>query len=201
MAAGSITDADVADLVQRCRNAAAALIRGDMRNYLGLFVHSDDYTLLPPYGGGPRHGFDASDQAIEDMSRFFAGGEAQVELVQSVGAGPSGSGPTATRPTRCSTPIASSQPKPITSGTATCPATGTVPARTSRRPTSGCQPAANARWLAAPCTSVVRCVEIGLSARRTARCTGRRRTIMTPQDRTLCRSQLSGWLSSDGPYR
>jgi len=87
MARGSITEADVADLVQRCRDAAVALIRGDMPGYLGLFVHADDYTLMPPYGGSPRHGFDATDEALEQMSRFFAGGEAQVDVVQSAVSG------------------------------------------------------------------------------------------------------------------
>src|SRR6266545_6081878 len=82
MAGGSITEVDVADLVQRCRDAAVALIRGDMRSYLGLFVHADDYTLMPPFGGAPRHGFDATDEAVEQMSTFFAGGEAQVDVVQ-----------------------------------------------------------------------------------------------------------------------
>ncbi|HZC74103.1 MAG TPA: nuclear transport factor 2 family protein [Jatrophihabitans sp.] len=84
MTQGSITEADVAELVQRCRDAAAALIRGDVRGYLGLFVHADDYTLIPPFGGAPRHGFDVSDEAVEGLSRFFAGGEvAQLDVVQS----------------------------------------------------------------------------------------------------------------------
>ncbi|MGN6794483.1 MAG: YybH family protein [Streptosporangiaceae bacterium] len=83
MAGSGITDADVADLAQRCEAAAAALIRGDVRSYLSLFVHADDYTLIPPFGGAPRRGFDASEEAVEQLSRFFTGGEAQVEVVQS----------------------------------------------------------------------------------------------------------------------
>ena len=83
MTSTGITEADVADLVQRCRDAAAALIRGDVHTYLGLFVHADDYTLFPPFGGAPRHGFDASEDAVEQLSRFFGGGEAQVDVVQS----------------------------------------------------------------------------------------------------------------------
>jgi ketosteroid isomerase-like protein len=83
MARNGITEADVADLAQRCQDAAAALIRGDVRTYLSLFVHADDYTLIPPFGGAPRHGFDAGDDAVEQLSRFFAGGEAQVDVVQS----------------------------------------------------------------------------------------------------------------------
>jgi len=78
-----ITDADVADLAQRCQDAADALIRGDVRSYLTLFVHAEDYTLIPPFGGTPRHGFDASEHAVEQLSRFFAGGEAHVDVVES----------------------------------------------------------------------------------------------------------------------
>jgi len=83
MARSGITEADVADLAQRCQDAAVALIRGDVRSYLGLFVHADDYALIPPFGGAPRHGFDASEDAVEQLSRFFTGGEAQVDVVQS----------------------------------------------------------------------------------------------------------------------
>ena len=83
MARSGITEADVADLAQRCQDAAVALIRGDVRSYLGLFVHADDYALIPPFGGAPRHGFDASDDAVEQLSRFFTGGEARVDVVQS----------------------------------------------------------------------------------------------------------------------
>jgi len=89
MTSSGITEADLADLVQRCQAAAAALIRRDVRSYLRLFVHADDYTLIPPFGGEARHGFDASDEAVEQLSRFFAGGEAQVDVVQSYVSGDS----------------------------------------------------------------------------------------------------------------
>jgi ketosteroid isomerase-like protein len=81
------TDADITSLAERCQDAAAALIRGDVRRYLSLFVHADDYTLIPPFGGPPRHGFDTSEDAVEQLSRFFAGGEAQVDVVQSYASG------------------------------------------------------------------------------------------------------------------
>jgi len=83
----SITEEDVADLVRRCADAAVAFIRGDMRGYVGLIRHAEDYTLLPPFGGAPRQGFDSSDDALVEMSRFFTAGEAEVELVQSYASG------------------------------------------------------------------------------------------------------------------
>src|SRR5262245_36177906 len=89
MTGSSITEAEIAGLAQRSQAAATALISGDVRSYLRLFVHADDYTLIPPFGGAPRHGFDASEEAVEQLSRFFAGGEAQVDVVQSYVSGDS----------------------------------------------------------------------------------------------------------------
>ena len=38
---------------------------------------------MDPFGGEPKRGFDASDEALAAMERFFQGGEAKLELVQS----------------------------------------------------------------------------------------------------------------------
>src|SRR5829696_9664580 len=42
--------------------AASALIRGDVRTYLTLVPHADEYTLMDPFGGEPTRGFDASSE-------------------------------------------------------------------------------------------------------------------------------------------
>ena len=60
-----------------------AYIRGDMDTYLGLIVHADDYTLMPPFGGDTVRGFDHSPDAIARQRDFFGGGDATVELQQS----------------------------------------------------------------------------------------------------------------------
>jgi ketosteroid isomerase-like protein len=83
----SVSDEDVAGLVRRCAVAAKALIRGDVRGYLGLIRHADDYTLMPPFGGATRHGFDSSAEAVEELARFFNAGEADVELARSYASG------------------------------------------------------------------------------------------------------------------
>src|SRR5919108_541848 len=49
--------------------------------------HADDYTLMPPSGGEPRRGFDASDQALDALARYFQGGEAELEVFQSYASG------------------------------------------------------------------------------------------------------------------
>ena len=86
MAKQNVTGADVTELVRRTAEAAAAYIRGDIRKYLTLIKHGDDYTLMPPYGGEPRRGFDV-EGALENTPKMFRGGEADFELVQSYTSG------------------------------------------------------------------------------------------------------------------
>ena len=87
MADGTATAEELAALVRRAEEAASALIAGDLRGYLARIVHADDYTLMSPYGGDTVRGFDGSEQAIEELGRFFQGGEATVEVVESYASG------------------------------------------------------------------------------------------------------------------
>jgi ketosteroid isomerase-like protein len=88
MTQGNVTDEEVADLIRRTADAASALIGGDIRTYVTLIRHADDYTLMAPSGGEPRRGFDASDQALEAMEQYFrGGGEAELEVFQSYASG------------------------------------------------------------------------------------------------------------------
>jgi ketosteroid isomerase-like protein len=87
MADGNVTDEEVAELIRRIAEAASALIRGDIRRYVMLIKHADDYTLMAPAGGEPRRGFDASDEALEAMARYFQGGEAELQVVESYASG------------------------------------------------------------------------------------------------------------------
>ena len=87
MAHGNVTDEELAELVRRTAEAASALIRGDIRTYLTLIEHAEYYTLMDPFGGEPTRGFDASSERLEAMERFFQGGEADLELVQSYTSG------------------------------------------------------------------------------------------------------------------
>jgi ketosteroid isomerase-like protein len=83
MGTGKVTDQELADLVGLMGEAASAFIGGDMRRYLELIRHADDYTLMAPFGGKPRRGFDASDQAVEALARYFRGGEADLQVFES----------------------------------------------------------------------------------------------------------------------
>ena len=79
---GTVNDEELAALVRRVTEATEALISGDTKGYAALIKHAHDYTLMSPYGGDPVHGFDDSDEALDALARFFRGGEANVEVVE-----------------------------------------------------------------------------------------------------------------------
>ena len=83
MTPGNVTDQEVADLVEKVAEAASAIINGNIRRYVELIQHAEDYTLMAPLGGETRRGFDGSDESLEAMARYFQGGESVVDLVQS----------------------------------------------------------------------------------------------------------------------
>ena len=83
----SAADHELAELVRRVTEAAAALIRGDVERYVALIRHADDYTLMSPYGGDAVRGFDDSEEALAGLARFFRGGEASVEVVETYTSG------------------------------------------------------------------------------------------------------------------
>jgi ketosteroid isomerase-like protein len=87
MTQSTVTDEDLAALVRRTAEAAAALIRGDVRRYFALVRHADDFTLMDPFGGEPSRGFDASPEYLTSLERFFRGGEAELELVRADASG------------------------------------------------------------------------------------------------------------------
>ena len=82
----NVTDGDVTELVRSVAEATSAYIQGDIQRYLTLIKHGDDYTLMAPYGGEPRRGFDV-EQALESTPKMFRGGEADLELVESYASG------------------------------------------------------------------------------------------------------------------
>jgi ketosteroid isomerase-like protein len=88
MGEGSITDQELSGLVEQTAEAASAFIRGDMRRYLELIHHSDDYTLMAPFGGETRRGFDSSEQSVEATAEFFRGaGGAELQVIETYRSG------------------------------------------------------------------------------------------------------------------
>lgn len=87
MAQRTVSDEELAELIRRTGEAASALIRGDIRTYITLLPHAEEYTLMDPFGGEPTRGFDASSESLEALERFFQGGEAELDLVESYTSG------------------------------------------------------------------------------------------------------------------
>lgn len=87
MTQSNISDQDVADLVQRVTVAAKAYISGDMETYFSLIRHSDDFTLMSPFGGVTVEGFDISPERLTALKDFFRSGGAEVEVVQTHASG------------------------------------------------------------------------------------------------------------------
>src|SRR3954452_19764937 len=72
---------DMEALVARAAAANAALLRGDMPAYAALVRHTDDFTLMSPFGGPPTHGFDRSSERLA-LGRFSRNGVTGQEVVQ-----------------------------------------------------------------------------------------------------------------------
>ncbi|WP_027862783.1 DUF4440 domain-containing protein [Marmoricola sp. URHB0036] len=87
MPRGDVTDQELAELVQRVADSASAFISGDMTTYAELVPHGDDFTLMAPFGGETRRGFDGSPEALEEMSRYFTEGECELEVEASYTSG------------------------------------------------------------------------------------------------------------------
>jgi ketosteroid isomerase-like protein len=83
-----ITDEERGELIERVREATAALIQGDVRRYFALVRQAPDFTLMPPTGGPTRHGSEESPAAIEALEQFFqGGGDGDLELEQHYASG------------------------------------------------------------------------------------------------------------------
>jgi ketosteroid isomerase-like protein len=78
---------DLTGLIGRVADAASAFIAGDMVRYAELIEHSGDCTLLAPYGGPARRGFDSSPEALAALARWFQGGEATLEVIETYASG------------------------------------------------------------------------------------------------------------------
>lgn len=80
---GSVTDKEVAEITQRSAEANAALMRGDIDTYRALIPHTDDYTLMSPFGGTPTRSAEMTSERWEAVGRFFRNGTFEQEVVQS----------------------------------------------------------------------------------------------------------------------
>ena len=87
MAHGNPTEEELAGLIRRTAEGTAAYIRGEIRRSLALVPHAEDFTLMAPNGGEPVRGVGASEEALDALERFFRGGEAELDVVQTHASG------------------------------------------------------------------------------------------------------------------
>ena len=79
---------DIRTLIERVREATAALMQGDVRRYRALVNEAPDYTLMPPSGGPTRHGVEDDPATIRALEQFFRGdGDGDLDLEQQYASG------------------------------------------------------------------------------------------------------------------
>ncbi len=68
-------------LVRRAADGNAAFMRGDMKAWSSLLPLADDILLMAPFGGQPSRGFEASDENLARLSRYFTSGTTSFEVL------------------------------------------------------------------------------------------------------------------------
>jgi ketosteroid isomerase-like protein len=71
----------VRKLIELSKESNAALLRGDGDRYGALVKHTEDFTLMSPFGGKPTHGA-PSPARLREIGRFFKGGTLDQEVVE-----------------------------------------------------------------------------------------------------------------------
>jgi ketosteroid isomerase-like protein len=79
MAAETIPDEELAELLRRTEEATSAFMRGDMDRYLALTRHARGFTLMNPFGGPPKR-YEERAESLRAAASYFKAGEAKLEL-------------------------------------------------------------------------------------------------------------------------
>jgi ketosteroid isomerase-like protein len=69
-------------LAQQSEQANAALMRGDVEQYRALVAITEDFTLMSPFGGAPTRSAEMTEERWAAVTRFFANGTLEQEVVQ-----------------------------------------------------------------------------------------------------------------------
>jgi ketosteroid isomerase-like protein len=75
------------DLTVLSTRAYAALMKGDAVTYAAIMKHTDDYTLMQPFGGKVVRGFDPSPEHLSRLGSFFKNGDFRQDLIQFIASG------------------------------------------------------------------------------------------------------------------
>ena len=82
MAQPRTTSQAVEDLLRLSAEANTVLLNGDAQRYLDMMALAGDFTLMSPFGGAPSLGFDATEERVAALARFFRFGSATQEVVR-----------------------------------------------------------------------------------------------------------------------
>lgn len=80
----AISSEIIADLAAMSTRAYAALMQGDAATYAATMKHTEDFTLMQPFGGTVMHGFDELPEHLAKLGGFFEDGDFKQEIIQSV---------------------------------------------------------------------------------------------------------------------
>jgi ketosteroid isomerase-like protein len=75
---------NIDDLAARSTRAYAALMKGDAVAYAAIMKHTQDFTLMQPFGGKVVHGFDGAPEHLARLGGFFRNGDFKQEVIQSI---------------------------------------------------------------------------------------------------------------------
>ena len=78
----STSAATIDALIRRTEEQARAFNSGRMDRWFDLVQLTNEFTLMQPFGGPVRHGFDGSPERLAQMSRLFRNGDAKLEVAQ-----------------------------------------------------------------------------------------------------------------------
>lgn len=82
--ADPVLDEVVKGLVNRSEQQARLFNTGEMKRWLEVADPGDDFTLMQPFGGPARMGFDQSPEHLAALAANFRNGTAAIELAQAV---------------------------------------------------------------------------------------------------------------------
>jgi ketosteroid isomerase-like protein len=87
MPESTLSDAELQALLDATESAANAWMRGDAGPYLDLTSRSDDFTIMGPFGGPARRGYEAYSQGAPIGARLFQDGASKLRLAASYASG------------------------------------------------------------------------------------------------------------------
>ncbi len=84
---GTITAAELAEIVAQTEAANNAWMCGDARAYDALNTHEEDFTIMGPFGGPTSKGYRAWSERSSNIVKNFKNGACKLRVIQSYASG------------------------------------------------------------------------------------------------------------------